>query len=112
MNVRTGARLGALLLAACALSACSSREDEYFDACMGSPDAGKLANAQAVCQCMADKSKAMTDDDYELMKLGMAGNEAEMNAKMSSWTFDQRAGFAQRQLGMLECIDPSMMKIE
>jgi hypothetical protein len=107
MRLRIWTRCSALLVVACALSACGSREDEYFDACMGSPES--LGNKAQVCKCMAEKSKSMTDEDYELVKLRMSGKEAEMNAKMNAWTFDQRAEFAQRQLGMLECVDPSMM---
>ena len=109
MKFGTLPRLAAMLLAGFVLSACSSREDEYFDACMSSPDSGKLPNAEGICKCMADKSKSMTDDDYELVKLRMSGNETEMNARMEAWTYDQRAEFMQRQMGMFECLDPSVM---
>jgi len=113
MKSKTLPRLGALLLAGFVSSACSSREDEYFDACMGSPDATQLgANAQGVCKCMAEKSKTLPDEDHELIMLRMSQGDAAFEAKVASWTYDQRAQFAQRQMGMLECLDPSMMRPE
>jgi hypothetical protein len=105
MKGTTLPRLGALLLTGFVLSACSSREDEYFDACMSSPDASQLgANAEGICKCMAEKSKTLPEEDHELVMLRMNEGDAAMEAKMTSWSFDQRAEFAQRQMGMIECL--------